>query len=91
MSGCYTLTLNKQPDTTDKTRKMAPHPVVAHPRVIAKHRELVKKAFLDMAGTPSGAQLLSKVPVKKLIVASGEDYLILKKWGLDKYYVRSGQ
>ena len=70
-----------------KTREMAPHPVVAHPRVPAEHREAVRRALLEMAATEEGAKRLAKVPVKKLIKASVDDYRPLKAWGLERFYV----
>lgn len=72
-----------------KTRTVAPHPVVAHPRVPKKHMDLVKKAFLDMGKTEEGAAMLAKIPMKKIGVAEIKEYLELGEWGLDKYFVEN--
>lgn len=69
-----------------KTRAMAPHPVTAHPRVPKEHREAVRQALLDMAGTEDGKALLNKIPMRQAIPAKLEDYQILKEWGLEKFY-----
>ncbi|WP_459867184.1 phosphate/phosphite/phosphonate ABC transporter substrate-binding protein [Endothiovibrio diazotrophicus] len=72
-----------------KTREMAPHPVVAHPRVPAADRQAVRRAFLDMAATEAGAALLAKVPIKQLIAADADDYRPLTAWGLERYFVEA--
>ncbi|MGB0750107.1 MAG: phosphate/phosphite/phosphonate ABC transporter substrate-binding protein [Magnetospiraceae bacterium] len=69
------------------TRGMAPHPVVAHPRVTAAVAEAVKAAFLKLAGTEEGKALLAKIPMRKAIPAISEDYLVLREWGLEDFYV----
>jgi phosphonate transport system substrate-binding protein len=69
-----------------KTRTMAPHPVTAHPRVPEEHMKAVQQALLDMAQTEKGQALLEKIPMKKAIPASLEDYRILKEWGLEGFY-----
>lgn len=73
-----------------ETRRMPPHPLAAHPRVPAEVREKVQSAILDMAATEAGAQLLSKIPMRKAIPASLEDYAPLLEWGLENYFVQSG-
>ena len=70
-----------------KTREMPPHPVVAHPRVPAEHRDAVRHALLEMAAGEEGAALLAKVPIKRLIAATVDDYRPLKEWGLERFYV----
>ena len=70
-----------------ETRPMYPHPISVHPRVPPEHRQKVQQAFLAMAQTLDGAALLSKVPIKKAVVASMEDYEPMLKWNLDKFYV----
>ena len=71
-----------------KTRTMSPHPVTAHPRVPAAHMELVRKAFIDMGQTEQGAALLAKVPFKKIGPANLDEYMDLKTWGLEEFYVK---
>ncbi len=90
-------TFNKQKDEIKdglrilyKTRRMPPHPIAAHPRIPADVREKVRKAILDMAATDEGAKLLSKVPMRKAIEASLNDYSPLLEWGLENYFVQSG-
>lgn len=73
-----------------ETRRMTPHPVVAHPRVPADIRESVRKAFLDMAATETGSALLAKIPIRKAVTSSIEDFRELDSWGLEKYFVQSG-
>lgn len=69
------------------TRAMPSHPIAAHPRVPAEVRERVKQAILDMAATPEGKALLSKIPMPNPVPASIDDYLVMRKWGLDSYWV----
>jgi len=68
------------------TRDMPSHPVVAHPRVPKEHREKVRQALLEMDKTPGGRELLSKIPVKRLIATSMKEYSKLLDWGLDAYW-----
>lgn len=70
------------------TQKIHPHPITAHPRVPQEHRNAVRQAFLDMAGTEQGSALLQKIPIKSAIPASLEDYQVLKELGLESFYVR---
>jgi len=70
-----------------RTRPMAPHPVAAHPRVPKADRERVRLAFLEMANSEAGTALLAKVPMRKVIAATVEDYAELSNWGLEKFYV----
>jgi phosphonate transport system substrate-binding protein len=70
-----------------KTRPMYPHPVSVHPRVPKAHRDIVRKALLEMAKTKPGASLLAKVPIRKAVAAKLEDYMPMSAWGLDEFYV----
>lgn len=74
-----------------ETRKAPSHPLLAHPRVPAAHREAVQKALLEMAATPEGAALLAKVPMNTPVRATQAEYLALKNLKLEKYYVKSGE
>lgn len=94
-AGGVMATLAQQPDAVRnkltiiyETRRMSPHPVMAHPRVPAADREKLRKAFLDMGATPEGAALLEKVPIQKAVAASADDYRPLATWGLEDYYVK---
>lgn len=70
-----------------ETKRMPPHPVAAHPRVPEHVIKQVQKAFLDIGATPAGKMMLSKVPIKKIGTAELQEYMILKEWGLEKFYV----
>jgi len=73
-----------------ETRKVPSHPILAHPRVPEAHRDLVKQALLDMAATPEGAALLNKIPMSQPTSASTDEYALMSKLKLDKFYVKSG-
>ncbi len=78
-----------------ETRRVAPHPVMAHPRVPAADREKLRKAFLDMGATVEGKALLDKIPMAKVVSAKLTDYRELADWGLadwglENYYVKGG-
>ncbi len=73
-----------------ETRKVAPHPLCAHPRVPRAVREAVKRAVLAIAATPEGSELLRKVRMPEPVSADYEkDYRSLEeidvkgltKWG----------
>ena len=90
-------TLKQQPQAVQdklriifETRRAEPHPVMAHPRVLTADREVVRKAFLDMAATPEGAALLAQVPMRQAVSASFDDYTAIRQMGLEKYYVKGG-
>lgn len=94
-AGGVMATLAQQPDAVRnklaiiyETRRMSPHPVMAHPRVPAADREKLRKAFLDLGATPEGAALLAKVPIEKVVAANADDYRSLATWGLEDYYVK---
>lgn len=67
-----------------ETRRMTPHPVMAHPRVIEAHRILIINAFINMATTPIGKQLLDNIPILQPIKATKADYRNLSEWQLEK-------
>ena len=69
-----------------KTRTMAPHPIVAHPRVPSAHQILVRHAFLQMGNSQEGIKLLSKIPIKKIVSAASTDYEELDSWSLEHYF-----
>jgi phosphonate transport system substrate-binding protein len=73
------------------TREMPSHPVAAHSRVDQAAREQVRRALLDLAATPAGKALLDEVPMKQPVATSIEDYLVLRKWGLEAYWVGEGK
>ncbi len=69
------------------TRPMPPHPVAAHPRLRAEIRESLKKALLELSATPAGKLLLDEVPMQSPMTTSLDDYLVMRKWGLESYWV----
>ena len=69
------------------TRAMPSHPLAAHPRIPREAREALKKALLDMAATPAGKALLDEVPMHVPVSTSLDDYLVMRKWGLETYWV----
>ena len=96
-AGGVSATFEQQPQAIrDKlkiiyeTRRVASHPIMAHPRVPAADREKLRRAFLDMGATPEGRALLGKVPIHQIGSASTEDYREISGWGLEHYYVRGG-
>lgn len=73
------------------TREMPSHPVAAHPRVDKAVREQFRHALLELAATPAGKALLDEVPMKEPAPAAIEDYLVMRKWGLEAYWVGEGK
>ncbi|MEW6513137.1 MAG: phosphate/phosphite/phosphonate ABC transporter substrate-binding protein [Pseudomonadota bacterium] len=74
-----------------QTRKIPPHPVIAHPRVPEAHRLKLQQAFLELAATPEGARLLSRIPMKQAIAASAADYDIIATLNLEKLSQKDGK
>jgi phosphonate transport system substrate-binding protein len=96
-AGGVMSTLKQQPQAVQdrlkilyETRRIAPHPIVAHPRVPPEVRERVRQAFLEMGATAEGRALLDKIPMEKPVVASVKDYQELESMGLEKYYLKGG-
>jgi phosphonate transport system substrate-binding protein len=69
------------------TREMPSHPVAAHNRVPVEARERLKRAFLELAASESGKALLAAVPMTEVVPTSFQDYLPMRSWGLDRYWV----
>lgn len=69
------------------TREMPSHPVSAHPRVPVAQRAALQKALLSMGESVEGYELLAKIPMPKPVVTSIQDYLPMRDWGLDRYWV----
>jgi phosphonate transport system substrate-binding protein len=68
------------------TRNMPSHPIAAHPRVPEKHREAVRAALLELAESAEGKELLAKVPIKRLVATSMDDYAAMGAWDLEAYW-----
>jgi phosphonate transport system substrate-binding protein len=71
-----------------ETRPMPSHPVAAHPRVSGPDVEKVRRAFIDLETTPSGRELLAKIPMNHPVSATLHDYTPMMKWGLDAFWVK---
>jgi phosphonate transport system substrate-binding protein len=69
------------------TRPMPSHPVARHPRVPDEDAEKVRHAFIEMAKTPQGLVLLSKIPMRLPVPASLSDYTPMRDWGLEDFWV----
>ncbi len=94
-AGGVMSTLSQQPESVRnkltiiyETRRMVPHPLMAHPRVPAADREKLRQAFIELGATPEGAELLAKIPIKQAIAATESEYRELAGWGLEDYYVK---
>ncbi len=74
-----------------QTRKIPPHPIIAHPRVPEAHRLRIQKAFLELAATPEGARLLARVPMQRPITANVADYDIITTLNLEKFQLKEGK
>lgn len=70
-----------------RTKKVAPHPFAASSRVPENVREAVIKAFLKIGNSEEGKTLLARIPIKKIGVASMQDYEPLTSMGLERFYV----
>jgi len=97
-AGGVMSSLKKQKEAIQKslrvlheTKKMAPHPIVAHPRVPAEVSVKVKQALLEMGQDETSKKMLSQVPMHRPIEADPEDYQKFKDWGLQEFYVETAQ
>ena len=73
-----------------ETRRVAPHPVMAHPRVPAADRDKMRQAFLELAASAEGRALLAAIPMPAPVAAHASDYRELTDLGLERYYVKGG-
>ncbi len=67
------------------TREFPSHPVAAHPRVPAAHREAVRRALLEMSATPAGRELFARIPMARPVAASVADYAPMQGWGMELF------
>ena len=74
-----------------RTQEVAPHPVVAHPRVPEDVQKAVQEAFLAMGQTKEGRTLLSEVPIREVAIATATDFEPLRDANLDAYVVAPSQ
>ncbi len=70
-----------------RTRKVPPHPIVAHPRVPENVQLAVQKAFLELGSSPEGASLLAKVPISRIGETRLEEYQPLNSLHLENFYI----
>lgn len=69
------------------TRDMPSHPVAAHSRVPLRVRQAVQHALLALNESEEGRQLLQRIPIQKAVSTSMQDYLPMRQWGLETYWV----
>ena len=69
-----------------KTREVAPHPIAAHPRVSAEDQLQFVDLMLRWGESHEGREVLSKIPMKEIGLASLVDYLPLSEMGLERFY-----
>ncbi len=70
-----------------ETRGMPPHPLSAHRRVPDEDREALRRAWLKLARTETGRNLMARIPMYQPIAATLDEYLPMRAWGLDSYYI----
>lgn len=70
-----------------ETRGMPPHPLSAHQRVPDEDREALRRAWLKLARTETGRNLMARIPMYQPIAATLDEYLPMRAWGLDSYYI----
>ncbi|MFK5986270.1 MAG: phosphate/phosphite/phosphonate ABC transporter substrate-binding protein [Pseudomonadota bacterium] len=70
------------------TTKVTPHPFAVLPSVPEKVKVSVTQALLKYGQTDEGRKQLAKIPIKQIGIASLEDYMSLKKLGLERFYVQ---
>ena len=69
------------------SRDLPPHPIAVHPKVSRSDAEKVRRAFLEMAADKAGQALLARIPMKKPVSTSMNDYLRVKKFDLEAFWV----
>lgn len=65
---------------------VAPHPIAVHPNVPTQVAKEIKQALLKFGESSEGITLLAKIPIKEIGSSKMEDYQILKKLNLDRFY-----
>ncbi|MFK7949767.1 MAG: phosphate/phosphite/phosphonate ABC transporter substrate-binding protein [Saprospiraceae bacterium] len=69
------------------TQKTPPHPIVIHPRVDKKTREVIVSALLEMGKDETLNAYLEKIPIKGIIETNQTEYKILEDLGMENFYV----
>ena len=93
--GAVNNTLGREPDrlrsqlrVLHETPSYAPHPFVAHPRVPAAQRDKLVLAFMQLASTAAGQQMLDDIQIPWPVAADyARDYAPLEQLRLDKFVV----
>ena len=90
-------TLNRQPLNYQEqvriihtTTPVPPHPVAIRASLPAPLKTSIKRAFIALGEEQEGQKKLAKIPIKRIGLAGMDDYLPLKKMGLDRFYVKPG-
>lgn len=74
-----------------ETPAVAPHPLVAHPRVVESHRKSIREAWLALAQTEAGLALLKAVQMTSPVAADYKrDYAPLERLRLEQFAVAEG-
>jgi phosphonate transport system substrate-binding protein len=84
------LNYQEQVRIVHKTTPVSPHPVAIRASLPAPLKASIKRAFIAMGEKQEGQKKLEKIPIKRIGPAGMEDYLPLKKMGLDRFYVKPG-
>jgi phosphonate transport system substrate-binding protein len=90
--GVLTTLQSQKPEIKQKlrilyeTREVSPHPISAHPRVPEAHRKQILQALLAISQTKNGTALFARIPMRRAVAASLEDYTPLASLGLDEFY-----
>ena len=71
-----------------RTAGVATHPIAVHPRVSRRVAEQVQQMILDIAETEKGKEMLMQIPMKQVGITTADDYIPLKKMGLEPFYVK---
>jgi phosphonate transport system substrate-binding protein len=70
------------------TRGIPSHPIAVHPRVPKSDADKLISAFLKLAATKEGQELLSKIPMNDPVPTSMDDYAVMRDWGLESFWVK---
>ncbi len=71
-----------------RTAGVNPHPIVAHPRVPAKHIRAVREALIAMGKNTADRALLAKIPIQQVTETSVADYDMVRRLGLEAFRKR---
>jgi phosphonate transport system substrate-binding protein len=69
------------------TQAVPSHPIMGNKRLSLEVRERVRTALIALGDTESGRSLLQRVPIDKIGPTVTEDYAVLKRMNLERFYV----